>query len=92
MTRDWGLGHETDRDMFHGKHNFKGYYSAAFFCETFPVIVSDKVMKGYIRLYENRIPITFYTPSYPVAHPLVSMLEIEISRIITFIVIVSRET
>ena len=31
--------------MFHVKHNAKGYYSAAFFCETFLTTVSDKVIK-----------------------------------------------
>ncbi len=36
--------------MFHVKLHIKGYYSADFFCETFPAIASDKVIrviKGY---------------------------------------------
>ena len=71
---------------------YKGYYSAVFFCETFLVIARDKVIKGYKRLWENGIPITFYNPFNPISSLGYSMLEIEISRIITFQYIVSRET
>ncbi len=31
--------------MFHGEHINKGYDSADFFCENFPVIASDKVKR-----------------------------------------------
>ena len=31
--------------MFHVKLHIKGYYSADFFCETFPAIASDKVIR-----------------------------------------------
>lgn len=46
-------------------------------------------MNGYGK---NGIPITFYTPFNLFTHRFYSMLDIEISRIITFTTIVSRET
>ena len=38
---------KTDRVMFHMKHIDKGYYSADSVGETFPVIASDRGIKGY---------------------------------------------
>ena len=55
--------------MFHGKQGGEGYYSADCFCETFPVIASDKVIKGYERLWEYPMYITLYNLFNPVAHP-----------------------
>ena len=40
--------------MFHVKHDFEGYDSADFFCETLSVIASDQVKKDYRRLREIR--------------------------------------
>ena len=51
---------ETERVMFHGKQSNKGYYPTAFCCETFHAIASNKVIKGYKRLADSDIPITFY--------------------------------
>ena len=51
--------------MFHGKRDSKGYYSADFFCETFPAIASDRGKRG-IKGYENTVVsypfITLYNP------------------------------
>ena len=44
--------------MFHGEHINKGYDSADFFCENFPVIASDKVKRVIKGLWEYRSPIT----------------------------------
>ena len=53
---------ENDRVVFHLKRYSKGYCSADFFCETFPVIASAKVIK-VIQGYEKyRFRITLYTP------------------------------
>ena len=74
-----------DRVMFHGKHDIKGYYSAEFFGETFPAIAGVKVKKGIKGYGENGILITFYTLFKPDTGHYCSMLEIQYSRIITFI-------
>ena len=47
--------------MFHGEHINKGYDSADFFCENFPVIASDKVKRVIKGLWEYRSPITLLT-------------------------------
>ena len=68
-------------EMFHVKRKTKGYYSADFFCETFSVIESVKVIQVIQGYGEIGSLITFYNP---VAHVCYSMLEIARRRIITF--------
>jgi len=55
---------------------WKGYDSAECFCETFPVIANDKVIKGYKRLLEYPMYITLYNLFNPVTCLYRSMLEI----------------
>ena len=40
--------------MFPEKHGCEGYYSANFFGEIFPVIASDRVIKGYKKVMRKR--------------------------------------
>ena len=75
--------------MFHGKRISTGYYSADFFCETFPVIASDKVIKGY---WEIGSLITLYNPFTPVAHIYYAMLEMDKPQNHNLYDHVSRET
>ena len=53
--------------MFHGEHINKGYDSADFFCENFPVIASDKVKRVIKRVmgipFSHNPFITFLTLS-----------------------------
>ena len=50
----WLTKRNTERVMFPEKHGCEGYYSANFFGEIFPVIASDRVIKGYKKVMRKR--------------------------------------